>query len=837
MTITLLRKLLTYAMMGIAFLSVQLSDEISPIVTAGFWLGMLVSWFWEAPRIDLARWAKPWTGLTLATFAFTVIDIAVLKEFFLISAMNFVLFLATAKLFQRAEDKDYTQMMALSLMVLSAGAVLNDNLSYGVMFGLYVVTSTLALTTQHVVIENATYHSARNVRMERAILYSTLALGLLVFAGSTVFFFTFPRIGIGAFMSQSRRGVTMSGFGDNVELGRHGTIREDATVIMRVVFPEGPPAPIPEIHWRGLSLDFYDGRSWRDTDNDERQVTQFADGQGFGIMSPRSSMEWEELIRGTHVTEINLEPLPETDILFAPGFMRAISLPNTIGELPSSAFGRALWADFSGEVQLRTRGTLGKRYIAYSQTNEPVGSELAGVDWFDRYADLGEAVRAAYVEVEAQAGNTVEPAAELTQDVIERAMLAPFFQESRRIRAGTAQRYLQLPDDVVTPRMEALAESLREADRSQYAYTAAVEQWLRSELQYTTTLPEPAPGENLVDSFLFEWERGHCEYFATAMVILLRAQGVPARIVNGFLGGDYNEIGRYYAVRQANAHTWVEVYFPGHGWMLFDPTPAGAAEAGPEGMMRNVWLFLDSMRLAWFRWVVEYDIEKQFSLFRDATQRLSGNSELDDEEFNVEAAQWLRRITMWFWRNFEVLFGLFWVHLAGTLFFRGRNLRRVPWGQTDVVAAVAWVGAGGALVAMWWSTDDVAAGYALAAGPALLVVGFSYLVRGREDRDDGRRARRATQHAVSALYLRLLRALEGEGVAIGLSTTADELPSRLGLQDADTAARLAAFLRFYEAARFSGLPVDAATLRHYQGGMGALLRAIRQELRSRARGR
>ncbi len=254
-------------------------------------------------------------------------------------------------------------------------------------------------------------------------------------------------------------------------------------------------------------------------------------------------------------------------------------------------------------------------------------------------------------------------------------------------------------------------------------------------------------------------------------------------------------------------------------------------------MMRNVWLFLDSMRLAWFRWVVEYDIEKQFSLFRDATQRLSGNSELDDEEFNVEAAQWLRRITMWFWRNFEVLFGLFWVHLAGTLFFRGRNLRRVPWGQTDVVAAVAWVGAGGALVAMWWSTDDVAAGYALAAGPALLVVGFSYLVRGREDRDDGRRARRATQHAVSALYLRLLRALEGEGVAIGLSTTADELPSRLGLQDADTAARLAAFLRFYEAARFSGLPVDAATLRYYQGGMGALLRAIRQELRSRARGR
>ena len=139
-----------------------------------------------------------------------------------------------------------------------------------------------------------------------------------------------------------------------------------------------------------------------------------------------------------------------------------------------------------------------------------------------------------------------------------------------------------------------------------------------------------------LESFLFDKKTGHCEYFATAMVIMLRTLGIPARPANGFYGGDYNEFGRFYAMRQADAHSWVEAYVPGHGWVTFDPTPPGSVLIpGGDGVMSTVGEWVDSLRLQWFKWVVEYDLEKQISFFkaigeqfgslRDALPKPEGN--------------------------------------------------------------------------------------------------------------------------------------------------------------------------------------------------------------------
>ena len=148
---------------------------------------------------------------------------------------------------------------------------------------------------------------------------------------------------------------------------------------------------------------------------------------------------------------------------------------------------------------------------------------------------------------------------------------------------------------------------------------------LKTEFGYTTDLPRPSGDDaNLVDEFLFEWQRGHCEYFATALVVLLRASGIPARIVNGFLGASYNAVGDYYFVTQANAHSWVEVYVPEEGWLRVDPTPGGTPDMGRSGWLGNVQDSIDALRLRWFRWVVEYDLEKQYTLARDAFQAVSG---------------------------------------------------------------------------------------------------------------------------------------------------------------------------------------------------------------------
>jgi hypothetical protein len=115
-----------------------------------------------------------------------------------------------------------------------------------------------------------------------------------------------------------------------------------------------------------------------------------------------------------------------------------------------------------------------------------------------------------------------------------------------------------------------------------------------------------------IDEFLFVRKAGHCEYFASAMVLLLRLNGIPARLVNGFMGTEWNEMGDYMIVRQAHAHSWVEAYFPGKGWKTYDPTPPdpGAAASQFNALSRTY----DLMRLYWQRYVVKYSARDQVKI-------------------------------------------------------------------------------------------------------------------------------------------------------------------------------------------------------------------------------
>ncbi len=101
-----------------------------------------------------------------------------------------------------------------------------------------------------------------------------------------------------------------------------------------------------------------------------------------------------------------------------------------------------------------------------------------------------------------------------------------------------------------------------------------MEAYLRRNFRYTLNLTG-APGRDPLAHFLFETKAGHCEYFASAMAVMLRTIGVPSREVNGFLPGEYNDLAGDYIVRASDAHSWVEAYFPGIGWTTFDPTPPG----------------------------------------------------------------------------------------------------------------------------------------------------------------------------------------------------------------------------------------------------------------------
>ncbi len=186
----------------------------------------------------------------------------------------------------------------------------------------------------------------------------------------------------------------------------------------------------------------------------------------------------------------------------------------------------------------------------------------------------------------------------------------------------TVRAYYNLP--AIDPRMRRLAEDLTRGIENDYDKAVRIESYLKQNHRYTTQMGIGAQSADPLAAFLFETREGHCEYFASAMVVLLRLAGVPCRMVNGFLGGDYNEIGDAFIVRQAHAHVWVEVFFPGESWVEFDPTPSASDPAAYPGLgawMTKVW---DAAELYWEETVLRYNWNRQIQFMAEARRSLMG---------------------------------------------------------------------------------------------------------------------------------------------------------------------------------------------------------------------
>ncbi len=148
------------------------------------------------------------------------------------------------------------------------------------------------------------------------------------------------------------------------------------------------------------------------------------------------------------------------------------------------------------------------------------------------------------------------------------------------------ERYLQLPG-TVTPQTLALAEELTAGQDNPYDKAIAVRNYLRSSIKYNDQIQAAPDGVDPVHYVLFDLKEGYCTYYASAMAVMLRSQGVPARLVSGYALGDYDEPSRSYRVRAVNAHTWVEVYFPEYGWIHFEPTSAIPVAERPTSQSGN----------------------------------------------------------------------------------------------------------------------------------------------------------------------------------------------------------------------------------------------------------
>jgi hypothetical protein len=181
---------------------------------------------------------------------------------------------------------------------------------------------------------------------------------------------------------------------------------------------------------------------------------------------------------------------------------------------------------------------------------------------------------------------------------------------------GERPRYLSLPADL-PPRVAELARSWVSSTKDPRLQARLIEARLRKDYRYDVDSPSGSTKNPLYD-FLFVSKRGHCEFYSTAMAVMLRTLGVPTRNVTGFIGGTYNRFARSYAVRQGDAHSWVEVYLDDTGWTRFDPTPPASAapQSDITGLLAFVRDFVEATTQRWNRHVIGYDLKQQVGLLR-----------------------------------------------------------------------------------------------------------------------------------------------------------------------------------------------------------------------------
>jgi len=324
------------------------------------------------------------------------------------------------------------------------------------------------------------------------------------------------------------------------------------------------------------------------------------------------------------------------------------------------------------------------------------------------------------------------------------------------------------------PRIPELARKITARENNAFDRAIAMESYLRSNFSYTLNLTG-RPGVDPLAHFLFETKAGHCEYFASAMAVMLRTLGIPSRQVNGFLPGEYNDVAGDYIVRASDAHSWVEAYYPGNGWITFDPTP-GSPEP-PAGLLSRLALYADWLQLNWNEWVINYDFSHQVTLASYA-----GQASMDWQE------AWRKKLRGFRDRGFERL----------AQWQRAHDVLRIVYPVLMVLALFA-------LRMEWLRRFFRWLGFAWTAHlPA---------------------SERNNPQLASRLYAELLRLLEKRGFARAEAQTAGEFAASFALQPG-LALAVREFTDLYVQARFGGAPCDAFRLR-------ALLEEVRSAPRPR----
>ncbi len=550
MSTLLALRLITYLLVGVGVAALLLAGLLDPLGGVILTLALIGSW-----AIDQVRDRMPvrsifgWALVTTAAFAIGI-DLLYLAQSLLDGMVHLLLFLILLRLFRRRSLKDLRDAGFLSFFMLVAASAVTFNVSFLFVFVAFLVLGTWMLILHHLAGESerakmgAAEFTTGGIGPGSPLFRMSLVAAAGTFALAGVMFFVIPRVGQATLPFRAELGRRISGFSERVELGSYGEIEADQTVVMRVRFPDSIPEPfrLPNLRWRGLAFDRFDGRVWESGARQRTLLRREASGD-FALATPRGT---GPIVR----QEILLDPIGSDAVFAAPKALRIETSAGAVG------------LDDMGSIVLPTVSTR----LQYSVDSELEQTPPRGL-------------RAGAWPVEGLPRGPV--------------------------------RFLELPP--LPERIRTLARDVAAGSHSPYEAALRLSQYLSSDrFRYTLVLKQQTALDPL-EEFLFVRRSGNCEYFAASLAVMLRSVGIPARVVGGFQRGEWNPYGRYFMVRMKDAHSWVEAFFDGAGWVTLDPSPRAAAEevlGGPSTWM----LYVDAVRMRWYRYVVNWSLRDQVSV-------------------------------------------------------------------------------------------------------------------------------------------------------------------------------------------------------------------------------
>jgi len=688
---------------------------------------------WHGRPAELSTRAATWC--VVAYIPFFPVDAMFVSRFFvggsanpllfgaLLAVVHFLIFVMLVRFYSASSDRDATFLAMLAFAAILAAAILTVDTLFLTLFFLFLLSGIATFICLELrrgaagAVLPPPRPGEESRKFHRALGFAAVSVALGAMSLGGMFFFFFPRFNAGYLGRVSFGPTLMTGFTEDVELGQIGEIKKSSAVVMRV--QTGKPIGYDQLRWRGIALTTFDGRRWSSFVSGVQRLRPSEDGW---IRMSEAAQKPDPSAQTIRYTAF-LEPMA-TDAIFVPG--RPLSVQGNFMGGTANTFAAMqrnyLVTDSTETLKNPFRNFAALRYTGFSRLPPRDAVKL-------------------------------------------RAAAATY--------PGTiASSYLQLPAGL-DARIPQLAREITKKAPTPFDKAVRIESYLRTSYGYTLNLTAK-PGQDPLAHFLFEARAGHCEYFASAMAIMLRTLDIPSREVNGFLPGEYNDLGGDYIVRASDAHSWVEVYFPGNGWYVFDPTPSSGESEG--GFLNRLGLYVDWMQMTWGEWVIGYDFAHQIVL----AQNLQSGS----KTWGESARAW----------------------------FEHKEQDGMRWLKS-------------------WQLRLGSLGYLFPAVLVLLLVALRYNVPAEAFRRvrlflriRASRSERSDPQLASRLYGELLRVLARRGWLRPEAQTPMEFAA--AVSGPQLAPAVQEFTQLYVHARFGGAPCDASRL-------GQLLDQVRSDLRTR----